>query len=171
MKQLLLSLFILGFISAKAQDKIFPDDFLGVYKGDLEITNAKGKQSVGMEFHLTATDLVDVYNYVLVYMINGEPSPRNYTLKVKDKSKGEFVIDENNGIILNAKLVDNTLYSVFEVSENLLITTERFFDDKMEFEIIFSGKDAKLVNEGNEETPMVTSYPVTVTQKAILIKQ
>jgi hypothetical protein len=124
-----------------------------------------------MEFHLTATDTIDSYNYVLVYMIKGEASPRNYTLKVKDKAKGEFIIDENNGILLNAKLFDNKLYSVFEVQGNLLITTERFYDDKMEFEIIFSGKDAKLISEGNEETPAVTSYPVLVSQKATLLKQ
>ena len=174
MKQFLsILLFITISFSVQAQDGTltFPEDYLGVYKGELEITNAKGKQSVNMEFHLTATDSVGVYNYILVYVIDGKPSPRNYTLKTINKEKGEYVVDENNGIVLDAKYVDNTLYSVFEVDDNLLITTERFHLDYMIFEIVFSGKNKKNVIEGNEEIPMVTSYPVTVTQKAYLEKQ
>lgn len=163
-------LLLLSFYS-KAQIKNFPDDFLGIYKGELQITNVKGKQSIAMEFHLTATDTAGVYNYVLVYMVEGELSPRNYTLKTINKDKGEYVIDENNGIILEAKLIDNTLYNVFEVDDNLLMTTEFFFDDYMIFEIVFSEKKEKKVMEGNEETPHVISYPVTVTQKAKLMRQ
>ena len=39
MKRFLLILILFGSISAKAQEKTFPDDFLGIYKGDLVITN------------------------------------------------------------------------------------------------------------------------------------
>ncbi|WP_452224915.1 hypothetical protein [Lacinutrix chionoecetis] len=171
MKQVFTILILFLSFSATAQEKSFPQDFLGIYKGDLEITNAKGKQTIGMEFHLTGTDSVGIFNYVLIYVIDGKPSPRNYTLKTINKEKGDYVIDENNGILLDAKLIDNTLYNVFEVDNNLLMTTERFFTDYMEFEIIFSGKGKKKVMEGKEDMPMVTSYPVTVTQKAILLKQ
>ena len=172
MKQFLVLLFILGSISAKAQDKVFPEDYFGIYKGDLEITNAKGKQSIGMEFHLMATDSVDTYKYKIVYIFDGKRNDRNYTLKTINKEKGEFAVDENNGILLSAKYIDNTLYSVFEVQKNLLITTERFYDDKMIFEIVFSGKNLEEKSGGlSEEIPEVISYPVTVTQKATLIKE
>lgn len=171
MKQIAIFLFLIFSFSAQAQDKNFPEDFLGVYKGDLEITNARGKKSIGMEFHLTKTDSVGVFNYVLVYVIEGKPSARNYTLKTIDKEKGEYVIDENNGIVLGAKLIDNTLYNVFEVGGNLLITTEAFYEDYMTFEIVFSGKEAKTVTKATEDETEVISYPVTVTQKAKLVKQ
>jgi len=85
--------------------------------------------------------------------------------------KGEYVIDENNGIVLGAKLVDNVLHNVFEVGGNLLITTEAFFEDYMTFEIVFSAKDAKTVTKATEDETEVISYPVTVTQKAKLVKQ
>lgn len=151
--------------------KQFPEDYLGVYKGVLNIDNSKGQQKIDMEFHLKATDSVDVFTYTLVYAINGTPSPRNYTLKVVDKAKGEFILDENNGIILDAKYVNNSLISVFEVQGNLLITTERFYDDYMFFEIVFSGKDQKKTTVATEEKIEVISYPLTTTQTAKLIKQ
>jgi len=173
MKSIIFFLLLSLSFSAKAQNETltFPDDYLGIYKGDLKITNARGKQSIGMEFHLTKTDSVGIYNYALVYIIDGKPSPRNYTLKTINKEKGEYVIDENNGIVLGAKLVDNVLHNVFEVNGNLLITTEAFFEDYMTFEIVFSAKKAKTITKATEDDTEVISYPVTVTQKAKLIKE
>lgn len=41
-------------ISAFAQQEelIFPEDYLGGYKGDLKIQSPRGSQEIGMEFHL-----------------------------------------------------------------------------------------------------------------------
>jgi len=52
MKRILLVIIVLLSVSAKAQDKTltFPEDYFGVYKGDLEITNTKGKQNIGRNF-------------------------------------------------------------------------------------------------------------------------
>ncbi|APY01413.1 hypothetical protein [Lacinutrix venerupis] len=171
MKFIIPILFLIISFSAEAQEKNFPEDYFGIYKGDLHITNAKGKQSIGMEFHLTATDSAEIYNYKIVYIFNGERNDRNYTLKTVDKDKGEYIIDENNGIILGAKLVDNVLYNVFEVQGNLLMTTEAFYNDYMTFEIVFSGKDSKTTTKATEDDTEVISYPITVTQKARLLKQ
>ncbi|WP_299890356.1 hypothetical protein [uncultured Lacinutrix sp.] len=173
MKYILSIVIVLLSFSAEAQTEIktFPQDYFGIYKGNLEITNAKGKKSIGMEFHLTKTDSVGIYNYKIVYIFDGKRNDRNYTLKTIDAQKGEYVIDENNGIILRAKLVDNVLYNVFEVEGNLLMTTEAFFEDYMTFEIVFSAKQAKTITKTTEDETEVISYPVTVTQKARLIKQ
>lgn len=173
MKLIFTLLIVVISFSAKAQDGTltFPDSYFGIYKGDLEITNANGKQSIGMEFHLAATDSVGVYTYKIVYIFDGKRNDRNYTLKTIDKEKGEYVVDENNGIILGAKLVDNVLHNVFEVGGNLLMTTEAFFPDYMTFEIVFSGKNAKTITEATEDGTQVISYPITVTQKAKLLKQ
>lgn len=171
MKQLLIVLIALLSFSAQAQEKIFPEDYFGIYKGDLEITNAKGKQSIGMEFHLKPTDSIGIFVYKIVYIFDGKRNNRNYTLKTIDALKGEYVIDENNGIILGAKLVDNVLHNVFEVGGSLLITTEAFFEDYMTFEIVVSAKKSKTVTKATEDETEVISYPVTVTQKAKLLKQ
>ena len=167
--------FLVTFVAFSQQSdtlvKQFPDDYVGIYKGKLYIENVKGKQHVDMEFHLEATDSLNVFKYTLVYVVNGKPTPRNYTLKVVDRAKGSFIVDENNGILLDAKYIGNALYSVFEVQDNLLITTERFFDDYMMFEIIFSPKKNKVISNATEDKTEVVSYPVTTSQIAKLIKQ
>ncbi|RNC87797.1 MAG: hypothetical protein ED556_00995 [Winogradskyella sp.] len=153
-------------------DQRFPDNILGSYKGDLIIKNAKGEQIIGMEFHIKATDSVGKYDYQIVYIMDGNRQERNYSLITMDASKGEFVVDENNGILLSAKVYDNRLYSVFEVQGNLLFTIEEFYDDHMIFQIIFSKANEKTESGGEQNNvPSVFSYPISVSQRAKLIKQ
>ncbi len=170
---------ILMFVScASAQDlKIendslqFPQDFYGFYKGDLHMTTSKGNRTIGMEFHLNPTDSIGKYQYMLVYIMNGERQERKYNLITKDASKGEYIVDENNGILLDAKLIDNTIYSMFEVSESIITTTERFYKGAMDFEITFSDKKKIISGTEDEEPTEVISYPIGGRQKAHLIKQ
>ena len=168
-----LLVFGLGFSSFAQNDALqFPQDFYGTYKGDLHIMNANGKQTLGMEFILKAGDSIGKHQYTLVYIFNGERQERQYTLIEKDVSKGEYIVDENNGILLDAKLVDHTLYFMFEVQNNIITTTERFYDNAMDFEITFSDTKQKTVSGTEGENAIeVTSYPIGGIQKAHLIKQ
>ena len=159
-------------IEKPSNHQSFPDNILGSYKGDLVIKNANGEQTIGMEFHIKATDSIGKYDYQIVYIMDGNRQERNYSLIAKDASKGEFIIDENNGILLSAKVYDNRLYSVFEVQGNLLFTIEEFYDDYMIFQIIFSKANEKTESGGKQnQVPSVFSYPVSVSQRAKLIKQ
>ncbi|MCX7551014.1 hypothetical protein [Xanthomarina sp. F2636L] len=174
MKQFFLLVIIVTSFSISAQtDSLqFPQDFYGIYKGDLNIVNSKGKQTIQMEFHLNKTDSIGKYQYMLVYIMKGERQERKYNLIEKDASKGEYTVDENNGILLDAKLIDNTIYSMFEVQDNILTTTERFYKDAMDFEITVTNKTHKVTTgtEGVDATEVV-SYPIFAIQKAHLIKQ
>lgn len=162
----IVSLFIFG--QSIGQEKKFPDDFLGIYKGKLKIVTAKGKQEIDMEFHFTKTDTIGTYKYVLVY--NNEP--RNYFLVEKDKAKGQYLIDENNGIVLQASVFDNGIFSMFEVNGSLITTTEKFYDNYMDFEIMFTNTSkVETTGKGTEEIPTVKIYPILGTQKAILFKE
>ncbi|NVJ88757.1 MAG: hypothetical protein HWD82_04885 [Flavobacteriaceae bacterium] len=147
-------------------------DFLtkvaGVYKGDLTITNTKGTQKIPMEFHLLKTNDSLKFNYRLVY----NSAPRNYTLIVKDVENGILEVDENNGIILPTKHYNNTLFSFFEVQENLLSTRIEFADKKLVFEILFTNTKNKTTTGGkSKEIPEVFGYPITTIQNATLEKQ
>lgn len=159
-------------MSAQTDSLKFPQDFYGIYRGDLHITNANGKQTIQMEFHLNPTDSIGKYQYMLVYIMNGNRQERKYKLLEKDTTKGEYIVDENNGILLDAKLIDNTIFSMFEVQGNILTTTERFYKDSMDFEITFASKtqQTKSGTTGEDATEVI-SYPISVLQKAHLIKQ
>jgi hypothetical protein len=121
-----------------------------------------------MEFHLKKTDSAHRFNYILMYNNN----PRNYTLVVKDKEKGIYEVDENNGIILPSRFSNNTLYSFFEVQGNLLSSRFSFSEEELDFEILFSATKNKTTTGGlSKEIPEVFGYPISVVQKAILKKE
>lgn len=148
-------------------EKSFPEDFLGVYKGDLNITSSNGNQQIPMEFHLSGTDNPDIFNYVRYY--GKERSPRNYNLE-RTHNPHLFLVDENNGIVLESAYADHTLYSTYEVMGNLLHSTEIFYDDKIEFMIAMARiQDTSMT--GNEESAIVKNYPMSILQRATLYKQ
>ena len=147
----------------------FPTDFLGTYKGTLVINNSKGSRNIDMEFHLKKTDIENKFDYIIVY----NKQPRNYTLVVTAKEKGTYNIDENNGIILPAKLHNNVLYSFFEVQGNFLSSRLAFKKDSLNFEILFSATKNKITTGGDatKKIPEVLGFPISTVQNAVLIKQ
>lgn len=169
MKHLIILLNLFCSCLVLGQTKIStPSDFTGIYAGKLIIANANGSQEIDMEFHLLPTDTIGKYQYTIIY----NKQARNYSLIEKDKEKGLYAIDENNGIVLEAYFTNNTLYSIFEVQGNLITTTEHFQEAFMDFEIMFSNTTKKVKSgNGTEESPEVTSYPVLGVQKARLYKQ
>lgn len=151
--------------------KKFPEDFLGTYVGKLLITNSTNTQEIDMQFHLLPTDTLTKFKYTLVYKSDKINQEKNYFLIEKDKSKGHYIIDENNGIILNATYANNALYTIFEVQGGLLITTKHFYENYMDFEIMYAQKN-KADKSGNipPDIPEVVSYPIQSVQKARLYK-
>lgn len=150
----------------------FPNSYFGIYSGTLTITAEKGKKDIPMEFHLLPMDSIGKYYYTIVYGENEERQERKYFLNEKDREKGLYEIDENNGILLEAKLVGNKLYSLFEVNSNLLTSFLTFNKDHILFEIVFSNTTQKTTSGGTEEDiPKVFAYPITVVQKAVLLKK
>lgn len=172
---LLLICFLTVTITAQSQEKkaAFPENSVGIYKGTLQIHSVRGEQQIPMEFHLLATRNSTKFDYKLVY--NG--ASRNYTLVVKDKAKGLFAVDENNGIILPAKYSKNTLFSFFEVQGNFLSSRMEFLENEVRFEILFTAKKNKIITGGSKKAggktkkiPEVFGYPITTIQKAVLKK-
>jgi hypothetical protein len=179
MKHIFYSLFTLFFISCTStkvvfedKPKLFPQDYFGAYYGKLQIDNSGNQQEIDMEFHLQATDSVGKYSYTIVYGSGENRQERKYFLIEKNATKGEYVVDEDNGILLNAKWSGNTLYSMFEVQGSLLTSRESFFANYMDFEITYSNKaQQETSGDKGEEIPEVISYPITVVQTARLYKK
>lgn len=150
----------------------FPDDYFGIYTGTLEISNKKGNQTYPMEFHLQPTDSIGKYEYKLVYGAGDNRQERPYNLIAKDTESGLYIVDENNGIILHDKVINNRMYALFEVGGNLLTTFITFEKDHMIFEIaVTKTADKQLSYANDEEKTQVISYPITTVQRAVLQKQ
>jgi hypothetical protein len=150
----------------------FPDDFFGIYTGTLEISNKNGDRTYPMEFHLQPTDSIGKYEYKLVYGAGDQRQERPYNLIAKDTTSGSYIVDENNGIILHDKVIDNRMYALFEVGGSLLTTFITFERDYMIFEIVATNKAEKQLSyANNKEKTEVISYPITTVQRAVLQKQ
>lgn len=148
------------------------EDYFGIYKGDLKIRSKNGGSSIPMELHLLPTDVKNEYKYTLVYIVNSKRQERLYTLKRVDAANGIYVLDENNGITIDAVAWDNKLYMMFEVEGSLLTTQLTFEGDQMIFEITFTRKDAATKSATTDEKSIeVLSFPISTIQRAILKKQ
>ncbi|WP_124981442.1 hypothetical protein [Nonlabens xiamenensis] len=144
----------------------FPNDYLGVYKGDLEITTSNGVNSIPMEFHLLSTADSTRFDYKIFY--GEERSERAYTL-ISTPNPNVFELDENNGIILPVAYADGTLFSTYQVAGNLLNSTEKFYPDHMDFMITMSSLQDS-TTAGKAEGYKVDTYPISVIQQAYLKK-
>ncbi|MDP5099689.1 MAG: hypothetical protein NWQ09_00040, partial [Nonlabens sp.] len=81
-----------------------------------------------------------------------------------------FLVDENNGIILESGFANNTLFSTYEVMGNLLNSTEKFYEDRMEFTITMAREQDTSIT-GTKESAIVKNYPISIMQTATLIKE
>lgn len=157
-------------------DLVFPDDWLGYWVGQLNIYDENGlKQSIPMSLDNSKTDSSGVYNWAIIYGADSIAGRRNYFLNTVDVTKGHYVVDEQNGIVLDAFLIDNELISVFEVMGNQLISSYKIEDDYLQFEILmFGSSEISITGDtiiNNKDIPIVKSYMPKVVQKARLSKK
>ncbi len=148
----------------------FPKEYVGTYAGNLNVADASGVlQNVPMEIIIAPTEDPKKFSYTLAYIVSKKRDEREYTLIVVDPEKGWYDLDENNGIVLRANYMRQTLFSTFEVNNRILNSSVEFKNDgRVLFNIIVTEK-ANPRQTGDEKRP-VTSYHATVIQKAALRK-
>jgi len=148
----------------------FPKEYAGTYAGNLTVANATGViQNVPMELILKPTEDPKRYDYTLVYVVANKKEERKYTLIVVDPEKGLYDLDENNGIILRANYMRQTLFSTFELNNRILNSRVEFNNDGRLFFSITITEKAGARKTGSEELT-VMSYHTNVIQKATLRK-
>jgi len=148
----------------------FPKEYVGTYAGNLNISDASGVlQNVPMELIIKPTEDPKKYSYTLSYIVSKKRDNREYTLVIVDPAKGWYDLDENNGIILRANYMRQTLFSTFEVNNRILNSSVEFKNDGRIFFTIVVTEKADPRKTGDEKTPVV-SYNTIVIQKAALRK-
>jgi len=159
-----------------AQTDTFPDNWAGIWQGELDIYNAQGKaQSIPMELHILPIDTSDRYTWTIIYGSGDQAQRRPYELVTIDTATGHFLIDEKNSILIDAYRLGPKLIQRFSVMGNMLVTTNEVRGEEMIFEI-FSGKEEAVTTSGDtlhrgEEIPTVQAFPITVYQRAELKRQ
>lgn len=153
--------------------EVFPQSWQGEYAGTLVITKAQGVvQEIPMRMIIKPTDSANIVSWNIIYGADSVKGLRDYILRTVDSKKGLYVLDEKNSIAMESYLIGNKLFNNYTVEGNALLTTTERVGDSLIFEIIF-GKEAPVSTTGGEKVkaeniPLVKSFPVLLTQKAIL---
>jgi hypothetical protein len=174
MKKILIIVFlIIANISfPQEHHKFVENDWIGIWKGNLNILYPSKIQEVPMQIEISKTDTHGKYKWFSKYGEGSSSISKEYFMIVKDENKGNWVIDEGNSIILDMYFTNNCFYSLFEVQNTILNSNYRLEGGKLFFEVLSAKTDTPNITGKNEgELYEVKSYPVFVVQKSVLIKE
>ena len=151
----------------------FPDEWTGVWQGELQIfKHLDQRMTVPMELHLLPTDSSHRFDWTIVYGTGDRADRREYALIVVDAERGHYVVDEQNGILLDGYFHHQTFFSQFEVMGSWLLTTEQLAGDSLIFEVVAGPFEPVRVSGdtiiGTDTIPPVQSFNVATYQRAVL---
>lgn len=112
-----------------------PAEWHGRWTGSLKITSAAGEaKETQMEMVIEPLKDSKNYRWKIVY---GKGPARDYELVPQERA-GHFVIDEKNGLLIDAWLVGSTVYSQFQVADSLIPVRYELSGDTLRFSLTVS---------------------------------
>lgn len=149
----------------------FPTQFVGDWSGKLLIFNHQKYDTIDMKLVISPKSDTS-FVWKIIYGTDTINGKRNYELI--SKKNNQFVIDELNGIQLNATLIHNKLISRFSVMNNLLECIYTFNDREILFEVM-CGKEKSINTTGDtifnmDTIPIVRNFAISNYQIAYLHK-
>ena len=160
-------------VEKASKSKQFPLEWIGKWRGQVTGQSPSGKdRKFQMELTVAPTDTPDRFQWTIVYDGEEGRSERLYSLLVKDRDQGHFAIDENNGIVLDATLIGDTLTEHFVVSGQRIWTSIRMVQSaegrEFHFELASANDTQANKSGGKVGSPEVLSLRVGSQQRAIL---
>lgn len=155
----------------RAQD--FPERFIGHWEGELIWFQAGKKlpQKVNMQLIIGLSDTAGQYTWQLIYGRKNEDN-RPYLLKAVDTSRGHWIIDERDGIILDHYWTGNRFTGAFTVQSTTILNSFWLEGDRLLVEFFSAGTTPVRKSGGaSKEVPVVESYGIKSFQKALLRKR
>jgi hypothetical protein len=99
---------------------------------------------------------------------------RAYRLLVRDPARGAYATDEGNGIVLEDRLVDGMLVSVFQVGDQVLESRHSMQGDSLVHDIVWWSATPSSRSRGAganaEQGAEVRSFRVGGRQRAVLTR-
>ena len=173
-KFVLISALFFLFQSILLAQNNFPKSWVGSYRGQLHLYTIDSiAMRVDMKLDIAQTMNDSIFQWKMTYIFNGNEDVRDYQLKLVDASKGHYMVDENNSILIDAYYRNGILTSFFEVEKSFIISEYKKVGAEIHFDIISAKNSPNL--SGNQQVngetiPEVLSFPVNGRQEAVLIK-
>ena len=163
MRNLIILLGILTVSYCNAQS--FPDKCLGIWQGTMKVyQNAQLIDTPEVTFKVAPVIKDSIWTWRTSYKSEkyGMIS-KDYKLVTKNRKTGTYLLDEGQDIYLDAQVINESMYSTFEVEKSALHSKYEFKGEQLYFEVITSLKDS--------DTTYVKSYPVVNVQYVTLTRK
>lgn len=163
MRGIILLLAVVLFSDSIQSQTLFPDKCAGIWQGTLHIFQSGSlRDSVPVRFTVQKLDSLS-WTWKKEYLSDKRPMVKDYILRLKDASRGVFATDEGDGIELSDQVFGEKMYSVFDVSGQLLTASYELTGGKLIFEVTSGPKPETADKE-------VRNYPVLSLQRAEMKK-
>lgn len=176
MKQLLaiISILLTGTATTAQHAPNFPTDFIGHWYGTLHwyTEGSAEPKPINMELHIQPSkDSTGHYTWHIIYGKATEDN-RPYLLKPIDSTKGHWIIDEVNGILIDQYWKGGKLSGAFTVGGTSILNTYWIEKGQLALEFFsYPARPLATTGLGTEDSPKVDSYHIRSYQKALLSKK
>lgn len=144
----------------------------GTWKGRLtSMVPGQDYMTLDMELAIHPLDDPSRCTWTIVYIANRERSVRAYEIVTLDEQAGRYAIDEKNSIVIEGRMVGDTLHFPFTLGNVLLLATYRLQGDTLSVDIVTLGTGDAPVTGGRDGAPEVGLPRVSAVQKADLKRE
>lgn len=149
----------------------FPQAWVGRWEGTCQLRNpvpeADSSFTMGLQIQPLAPQR---WQWQITYRGESLNQTRAYELQTLDAAAGHYVVDEKNGILLDAYLDGNQLMEQFEVGTSRLTVTHRLeSSSRMAVDMMtFSSRPGRTSGAASQR---VSAYPLLNAQRCLLQRQ
>jgi hypothetical protein len=153
-------------LRAEETPKSFPASWEGVWKGAcVNVRDGKTVLRFPMELHVARKYGTSDWTWQIVYGEGDKRQVRPYVLLPVDGEPNHWVIDEQNGILIDAYLENDRLHSRFQVGDSSLEVTYARRDDELDVTITTFGAQPVRTSGGEAK---VAAYALRAVQRGTL---
>lgn len=116
--------------------------WVGRWSGTMRVITPRGERDpVSLDFEIGPRDEGEAWTWKLTYGRRGEGPivVKDYLLVPDAEVPGRYVIDEQNGILLDARLEDDVLVSWFQLGERMFLARYEQREDWLSVEVQTAG--------------------------------
>lgn len=150
----------------KALSGHFAAPLVGTWSGEMILNNqGVNRDTVRVELSIIPDLNAMTYGWKMTYFGMEKPLVKDYKLTLKDRSRGHYILDENNGILLSSYEVEGKLYGFYTYGETIFSTGYELQGEHLIFEV-YGGK--RLEEQVHDQ---VSDYTVDFVQRVVLNKK
>jgi hypothetical protein len=164
MKPTFIALALMALCFSLTTSAPLPKQWLGQWNGTMFLyKHGQVYDSVAVSLQIETILKDSLYTWKTDYHSAKMPMTKDYKLRLKDAKKNIYITDEGGGVELTNYLIDNKMYSIFEVQNTILTASYELRDKELIFEVT-SGKKEPDAAQG------INNYSVNFLQKVRLKK-